>query len=116
MKMDKVAGSKNDEFYTPHYAVKPILKYIKDGGVVWCPFDTEDSLFVKDLEASGHKVIATHIFNGEDFFDLDYECDYIISNPPYTLKTEVLNRLFELDKPFAMLVGVVGAVREPEEV
>lgn len=29
MKMDKVAGSKNDEFYTPIYAIKPIEKYIK---------------------------------------------------------------------------------------
>jgi hypothetical protein len=35
-------------------------------------------------------------------------CDYIISNPPYSLKGEVLERLFNLDKPFAMLVGVVG--------
>ena len=29
MKMDKVANSGNDEFYTPRYAVKPILKYLK---------------------------------------------------------------------------------------
>ena len=35
-------------------------------------------------------------------------CDYIISNPPYSLKGEVLEKLFELKKPFAMLVGVVG--------
>ena len=34
--------------------------------------------------------------------------DYVISNPPYSLKTEVFERLFELDIPFAMLVGVVG--------
>lgn len=27
MKMDKVAGSGNDNFYTPPYAVKPILTY-----------------------------------------------------------------------------------------
>ena len=27
MKMDKVAGSGNDEFYTPKYAIEPILKY-----------------------------------------------------------------------------------------
>ena len=27
MKMDKVASSQNDEFYTPEYAIKPILKY-----------------------------------------------------------------------------------------
>ena len=28
MKMDQVAGSKQDEFYTPINAVKPILKYL----------------------------------------------------------------------------------------
>lgn len=28
MKMDKVAGSGNDEFYTPEYAIAPIAKYI----------------------------------------------------------------------------------------
>lgn len=36
------------------------------------------------------------------------DCDFIISNPPYSLKTQVFTRLFELGKPFAMLVGVVG--------
>lgn len=29
MKMDKVAGSGNDEFYTPDYAITPIVKYVK---------------------------------------------------------------------------------------
>lgn len=28
MKMDKVAGSGNDEFYTPRYAIEPIMRYI----------------------------------------------------------------------------------------
>lgn len=28
MKMDKVANSNNDEYYTPLYAIEPILKYI----------------------------------------------------------------------------------------
>ena len=109
MKMDKVAGSGNDEFYTPLYAIKPIEKYIKPNSKIWCPFDTDDSLFVKELRKNGHTVIATHICNGEDFFTCDcVECDYIISNPPYSMKTEVFERLFELNKPFAMLVGVVG--------
>lgn len=31
MKMDKVAGSGNDEFYTPAYAIRPILKYVEGG-------------------------------------------------------------------------------------
>jgi hypothetical protein len=116
MKMDKVAGSGNDEFYSPRYAIKPIIKYLPSpygfGGKskikIWCPFDTEESNFVKMFKEEGFDVIATHIKNGEDFFELDIECDYIISNPPYSLKNEVFERLFKLNKPFAMLVGVVG--------
>lgn len=61
MKMDKVAGSKNDEFYTPYYAVEPLLKYIKSNSTIWCPFDTNDSQFVKVLRWGGHTVIATHL-------------------------------------------------------
>ena len=46
---------------------------------------------------------------GTDFFNCEIpECDYIISNPPYSCKGEVFQRLFEIGKPFAMLVGVVG--------
>ena len=109
MKMDIVAGSKNDEFFTPTYAIKPILKYIKPDTTIWCPFDTEQSNFVKELRRGGYKVVATHIEQGRDFFKTEPpECDYIISNPPYSIKGDVLQRLFELDKPFAMLVGVVG--------
>lgn len=109
MRMDKLAGSGNDEFYTPYYAIKPILKYIEPRSTVWCPFDTADSLYVRALEAEGHNVIYTHISYGENFFDMDVpECDYIISNPPYSLKSEVLERLFEIGKQFAMLLGVVG--------
>ena len=29
MKLDKVANSGNDEFYTPMYAIEPILKYLE---------------------------------------------------------------------------------------
>ena len=76
---------------------------------IWCPFDTEDSLFVKLFRQAGYQVIATHIANGQDFFTIDPpKCDYIISNPPYSVKGEVLQRLFDLGIPFAMLVGVVG--------
>ena len=108
MKMDQVAGSGNDEFYTPLYAITPLLKYIRPQSKIWCPFDTSDSLFIKTFAEHGHVVVPTHLSTGQDFFDTNIDCDYIISNPPYSLKAEVFNRLFELGKPFAMLVGVVG--------
>ena len=33
----------SDEVYTPAYAVKPILKYIKSNSTILCSFDKEDS-------------------------------------------------------------------------
>lgn len=107
--MDRIAGSKNDEFYTPDYAIVPIIKYLKPNSTIWCPFDTEQSNYVKLLRKHGHNVIYTHISNEQDFFTCTPPiCDYIISNPPYSLKTEVLEKLFNIDIPFAMLLGVVG--------
>lgn len=111
MKMDQVAGSGNDEFYTPLYAVKPIFRYLNYGSTIWCPFDTADSYYVKYAKSQGFKVIYSHISEGKDFFDMKpnrSKIDYIVSNPPYSRRQEVLERLFELDIPFAMLLGVVG--------
>jgi methylase of polypeptide subunit release factors len=96
-----------DEYYTPKILVEPILKYIKPSSVIWCPFDTKESEFVIALKEAGHKVIYSHIWLGKDFFSYepkDYDC--IISNPPFTRKLEVLDRLYKLNKPFAMILGL----------
>lgn len=113
MLMDKIAGSKNDEFYTPDYAVFPIIQYLKPNAKIWCTFDTPNSAFVRILQDAGFIVNCTHISTGGDFFELmadkKYQgYDYIISNPPYSLKTKVLERLFNCGVPFAMLLGVAG--------
>ena len=118
MKLDEITNkaeidgeiNPNDEFYTPNYAIEPLLKYLKPQSKIWCPFDTDESNFVKLFRLSGHTVICSHISAGADFFQETppADTDYIISNPPYSLKAEVFERLFELKIPFAMLVGVVG--------
>lgn len=110
MKSDIVGGSGNDEFYTPKYAVMPILPHIPADSTVWCPFDTDESLFVRLFRARGNEVIATHICDGYDYFQTDTPAgvDYIVSNPPYSLKGEVLSDLFGRGVPFAMLVAIVG--------
>jgi hypothetical protein len=110
MKMDKVAGSGNDEFYTPEYAIEPIIKYLGIGTQIWCPFDTYESNFVKVLQDRGFNVKYSHLDTGDDFFKVGPPCgtEIIVSNPPYSLKGDVLQRLFDLGIPFAMLLGVVG--------
>lgn len=97
-----------DEYYTPKILVEPILKYLKPNSTIWCPFDTEHSEFVINLKQAGHKVIYSHIWNGQDFFEYepDEKYDYIISNPPFTKKLKVFERLYKLNKPFAMICGL----------
>lgn len=100
----------SDEYYTPKEAVIPIIKYIDKGNkssyTIWCPFDTENSEYVKCIREAGHKVIYSHIDEGKNFFYYEPEekYDYIISNPPFSLKDDVLKRLNELKHPYAVLL------------
>ena len=106
--LNKSMKNKNDERFTPPILVKPILKYLKPNSTIWCPFDTNNSEFVILLEEAGHKVIYSHIDLGQDFFEYEpnEKYDYIISNPPFSRKLEVLERLYKLNKPFAMLMNI----------
>lgn len=94
-----------DEAYTPSYGVAPILKYIPNGAIVWCPFDTEESEFVKQISIK-NKVIYTHISLGQDFltYTPDFEWDIIISNPPFKNKRKFFERALSFDKPFALIM------------
>lgn len=100
--------NKKDECYTPAIMVYPIIEYLKKGSTIWCPFDTEKSEFVKVFTKEEFNVIHSHIWEGKDFFTYEPSepCDYIISNPPFTKKLDVLRRLYNMGKPFAMILGL----------
>ena len=98
------SGGSNDECYTPLYGVKPILKYIPKDVIVWCPFDTFESHFVKEISKT-NEVVASHIWTGQDFFDYEPdEWDVIVSNPPFTNKRKYFERALSFDKPFALIM------------
>ena len=105
----------SDEVYTPSYAIKPLIKHIKifeeqigHPVVIWCPFDLPSSKYVLEFEQAGFKVIHSHIDEDKNFFyyEPEEEYDIIISNPPFSQKDNVLKRLYELDKPYAMLLPI----------
>ena len=98
------SSGNNDECYTPDYGVKPILKYIPEGATVWCPFDTEESEFVKQINKT-NLVIYSHISMGKNFFDYEpLEWDIIVSNPPFTNKRKYFERALSFGKPFALIM------------
>ena len=98
------SSGNNDECYTPLYGVTPILKYIPEGAIVWCPFDTFESHFVKEISKT-NKVEMSHKWTGHDFFDYEPdEWDIIVSNPPFTNKRKYFERALSFNKPFALIM------------
>lgn len=96
---------KGNELYTPFYAVDPIIKYLPKGKIIWCPFDEEWSAFYVRLKELGYSVIRSSLADGKNFFDFEPdEWDIIVSNPPFSIKDQVIQRLYSFQKPFAILL------------
>lgn len=105
-----MSKAETDEWISPCSSIYPILPHITNFKTIWCPFDFEDSAFVRVLKENGHDVLYSHIETGQDFFNYvpEKEYDAIISNPPYSKRNEVLERCYLLNKPFMLLMNYSG--------
>lgn len=61
------------------------------------------------MKQNGYKVITTH----KDNFDFlteapNFQFDMIITNPPYSLKDEFLEKCYEYKKPFSLLLPLTS--------
>ena len=88
---------KHDDYMTPKYAWENIQQFIPKDKVIWECF-YGDGKSGENLRELGFEVIHEDI----DFFENNLG-DILISNPPFTLKKEVFERLIKLDKPFIMI-------------
>ena len=96
-----------DDCYTPFYAVEPILEFLPKDKIIWCPFDEGWSAFVQLLKERGFKVVNSSLSANKDFFEYEPKCwDILVSNPPFSKKDKVLQRCYELGKPFAILLPI----------
>lgn len=104
-----------DDYQTPPIALTPLLPHLKKNWIIWECAAGEGSL-VKALRKEGYKVIATDIHSGKDFLNYeprDYDC--IITNPPFSLKQEFLERAYCLGKPFAFLLPLTTLESEKRQ-
>lgn len=91
-------NGRSDEFGTPKVAWDVLAPFIPVGSVIWeCAYG-KGSL-TKIMSEAGFKIVTSI-----DFFKDEQACDVIITNPPYSLKEEFLQRAYELNKPFAFLM------------
>ena len=88
----------HDDYMTPKSAWEAIDEYIPKDKVIWEAFygDGESGKYLKEM---GYNVIHEPI----DFFtNVRGEC--IVSNPPYSMSKEIMNRLMDIDMPFILLM------------
>lgn len=87
---------------TPKWVVENIYNIIgvKSFRLIWFPFNHYDSEFKGKADELNLKYKATHIFDdlGNDFFKTEppIGCDLLISNPPFNLQNDIIERTFML--------------------
>lgn len=124
MKSDKQPPMRQgspDDFQTPKEALDILIPYLNKDWKIWECASGKGNL-VNALEQKGFDVLATDIIHGFDFVnhalaeDRKFKIDCIITNPPFSLKTEFIKRCFELNKPFALLLPLTTLESEKRQV
>lgn len=107
--------SNKDHVATPRWVVEQIYELIniESFNMCWFPFNHYDSEFKLKADELKLKYKATHKFDDleNDFFITEppIGCDLMISNPPFSLQNEIIERSFQLIeenkiKAFALLL------------
>src|SRR3990167_662084 len=99
-----LATGRPDDFQTPPSALTPLYPYLKKEWTVWECAEGKGNLSTA-LRNEGYSVVGTDILSGQDFLHWNPEkFDVIITNPPFSLKQQFLERCYNLGKPFALLL------------
>ena len=93
---------------TPKSAWEEIHQLIPKGKVIWEAFygDGNSGTYLREL---GFEEVIHEPIN---FFEHDLG-DLVVSNPPFSLKKQVLERLVSLDKPFILLMPIATLATTP---
>lgn len=98
---------KASDFYpTPPEVTWALLEFLNlpKYTAIWEPA-CGDGRMVKVMRDYGYCVTATDIETGTDFLAAPAaECDWIITNPPFSVADKFIARCIEIGKPFAMLL------------
>ena len=102
-----------DFFATPKTAILPIKPYIPEGVKTILEPTHGKGAISNLLEEWGYTVIKQDKYpKTDDTIEADFltdeipECDMIVFNPPFSLKTEFLKRACESGKPFIFICPV----------
>lgn len=98
--------SETDFYPTPPDATEALLRFLDlpKTTVIWEPACGEMDM-VSVMRSAGYSVVATGLSYGQDFLTEPlHECDWIITNPPFSISVEFIRRCVGHGKPFALLL------------
>ena len=100
----KMTNNAPDDFQTPPEALISLYPFLNKQWTIWEPAMGKGNLVTK-LKNKGYQVIGTDILTGYNFlYYVPEHFDCIITNPPYSIKQDFLERCYTLGKPFALLL------------
>ena len=101
-----------DECYTTYNESFKLIDYLHKNEIIkdmkiWLPFDNEFSNIYKVLKSFGYETILSNLELNLDFYTFTPDdFDIIISNPPFSNRTQLMKRLLDINKPFIILQGM----------
>lgn len=102
----KVKRSGTDFYPTPREVTETLLRHLAlpKSTVIWEPACGEMDM-VSAMQSAGYSVVASDISHGQDFLTEPLpDCDWIITNPPFSISDKFIKRCVEHGKPFALLL------------
>lgn len=99
-----ITKKKLDDYNTPFYVWKMLLDYLNldKNTKIYEPFYS-NGVAKNYLAKLGYNNVIHENMNFFDNYD-KYDYEIIISNPPYSIKQNILKTLYNIDKPFVLIV------------
>ena len=98
--INKKTNSKSDDFQTPAYVWADIEQYLPKNDTIYVPFYLNGEIKQAYLDLGCKAVIHEDV----DFFKNDFKYDFVIDNPPFSKKKQILSKLKTDGTPFILLL------------
>jgi len=96
-------ASKHDDYHTKEVIFKSISPYIPKDKKIYMPFY---SPYSPCNEYLGKYINNEIIYEDKDFFSYSITDGIVVDNPPYSIKREILKKLFDDDVPFMLILPI----------
>lgn len=116
---ERAQTTPSDEYYTTRETVELIIdnfsEFLSDRPYIYCPFDTEESEFVKVLKERGYNVKYTS-FNFFDHLEDVKKCKedggIILSNPPFSITLKIFTDISKIGCDFILMDNLLHIKRD----